>query len=304
MPPGHNLSKIPWLLVTVEEYTTQPDGTRWALCTDQFRHQQTIPLSPIPGGGVLPQVGEVWSIERRGSEQWTFAARWVTNPPPIMVDTTGDAMPSLVAALTKLGLVTDQTGGTASSPSHAHYQGTPPTSPAVGDLWFDSANDNSISYWNGSAWVPLPIGTGGLGNDVPLVPDDGVAPSAPVGLVLTPGIRTLELKWTANTEPDMVNGYGSYQVQWCTDGTFTSTASMNTGATLALVSGLVSTLSYWLRVRAIDAHNNASPWSAVLSGSPAQVQNSDVASGAIATDQLADFILTAEKFNDGRHHIY
>jgi hypothetical protein len=40
-----------------------------------------------------------------------------------------------------------------------------PTADAVGDLWLDSDDGNKLYRWNGSAWVALPVGTGGLGID-------------------------------------------------------------------------------------------------------------------------------------------
>lgn len=34
----------------------------------------------------------------------------------------------------------------------SYYQGTAPTTPAVGDLWVDTANNDKIKRWNGSTW--------------------------------------------------------------------------------------------------------------------------------------------------------
>lgn len=109
--PGKNKSNFPYLIVNVQEWMTQPDGTRWAQCTDQLGHAQTVPLAPILGGGALPQPGEVWSIERVGSEQWTFRARWGAVPPVISVSRTGASALdlALLAALVQLGIVVDQT---------------------------------------------------------------------------------------------------------------------------------------------------------------------------------------------------
>lgn len=40
--------------------------------------------------------------------------------------------------------------------------GTAPTAEAVGDLWLDTANGNRLNRWSGSAWVPVPVGTGAI----------------------------------------------------------------------------------------------------------------------------------------------
>lgn len=39
---------------------------------------------------------------------------------------------------------------------------TAPTAEAVGDLWLDTDDGNKIYRWSGSAWVALPVGTGGI----------------------------------------------------------------------------------------------------------------------------------------------
>jgi hypothetical protein len=35
---------------------------------------------------------------------------------------------------------------------------------SIGDIWFDTANDNAISRWNGSSWVATSLGTNALAN--------------------------------------------------------------------------------------------------------------------------------------------
>lgn len=37
-----------------------------------------------------------------------------------------------------------------------------PTAEAVGDLWLDTDDGNKLYRWSGSAWVALPVGTGGI----------------------------------------------------------------------------------------------------------------------------------------------
>lgn len=43
-------------------------------------------------------------------------------------------------------------------------QGTTPTATAIGDIWFDTNNDNRISRWDGSTWVQSTLGTNALAN--------------------------------------------------------------------------------------------------------------------------------------------
>lgn len=60
---------------------------------------------------------------------------------------------------------------TADGKIDAFYQGTAPVSGmSVGDLWYNTANGNLASRWNGAAWVALPVGTGALSSGAVTVP--------------------------------------------------------------------------------------------------------------------------------------
>ena len=54
-------------------------------------------------------------------------------------------------------ITVDKVGFTAGDigASTTYLQDDPPASPTVGDLWFDSNNQNLLSQWSGSAWVPV-----------------------------------------------------------------------------------------------------------------------------------------------------
>jgi hypothetical protein len=43
------------------------------------------------------------------------------------------------------------------------FAATAPASPHTGDLWYDTANGNQVSQWNGSAWVAYQYGTAAIG---------------------------------------------------------------------------------------------------------------------------------------------
>lgn len=42
---------------------------------------------------------------------------------------------------------------------------TPPGSPRVGDLWYNTGNGNQVSQWNGTSWGAYLISTGAIGNN-------------------------------------------------------------------------------------------------------------------------------------------
>jgi hypothetical protein len=43
------------------------------------------------------------------------------------------------------------------------FAATAPAGPHTGDLWYDTANGNQVSQWNGSAWVAYQYGTAAIG---------------------------------------------------------------------------------------------------------------------------------------------
>ncbi len=52
---------------------------------------------------------------------------------------------------------------TADGKNKIYRQGTTPTGTfSVGDLWFNTSNDNSISRWDGSTWVANTLGNNAL----------------------------------------------------------------------------------------------------------------------------------------------
>jgi hypothetical protein len=96
-------------------------------------------------------VGDIWFDTDDGNKQY----RWSGSAWVLAVDTRiGQAISDAAdAQATADGKVTTFVSASA------------PTADAVGDLWLDSDDGNKLYRWNGSAWVALPVGTGGLGID-------------------------------------------------------------------------------------------------------------------------------------------
>lgn len=71
----------------------------------------------------------------------------------------------VLAADTRIGDALDAAAdaqATADGKVVTFVQTTAPTAEAVGDLWLDSDDGNKLYRWNGTAWVALPVGTGGI----------------------------------------------------------------------------------------------------------------------------------------------
>lgn len=138
-----------------------------------------------------------------------------------------------------------------------------------------------------------------------LVPDDQAPPATPVGLTVTEGVKALFVKWTANTEVDMAFGYGTYQCQLATDVGFTSVvADVSTGASFASFVDLSTDITYYVRLKAHDAHGAESGWSSSASGTPVAIGSVDIEPGSITSDSIADFAVVAKKFNTTNHVLY
>lgn len=105
---------------------------------------------------------------------------------------------------------------------------------------------------------------------------DDVPPGQVTGLVAVAGYRTVMLKWDENTEHDMVNGAGQYQMQRATNITFSAgTDTRKVSATLGTFADLETGTPYWFRVRAIDTSGNAGPWSEVVTATPGTIPDAD-----------------------------
>lgn len=119
-----------------------------------------------PDGSVYALVeGDVWFDTDDGNKQyyWTGTA-WVSvQDTAIAAATTAAAAASSAAAAASSAATAAQT--TADGKNKIYRQGTTPTGTfSVGDLWFDTANDNRIARWDGSSWVQYGLGNAAIAN--------------------------------------------------------------------------------------------------------------------------------------------
>jgi len=119
-----------------------------------------------PDGSVYPLTeGDVWFDTDDGNKQyyWTGTA-WVSvQDLGIAAAEAGAAAAVSAAAAATAAATAAQT--TADGKNKIYRQGTTPTGTfSVGDLWFDTANDNRISRWDGSSWVQYGLGNLAIAN--------------------------------------------------------------------------------------------------------------------------------------------
>ena len=119
-----------------------------------------------PDGSVYPLTeGDVWFDTDDGNKQyyWTGSA-WVSvQDLGIAAAEAGAAAAVSAAAAATAAASAAQT--TADGKNKIYRQGTTPTGTfSVGDLWFDTANDNRISRWDGSSWVQYGLGNLAIAN--------------------------------------------------------------------------------------------------------------------------------------------
>lgn len=119
-----------------------------------------------PDGSLYALVeGDVWFDTDDGNKQyyWTGTA-WVSvQDTAIAAATTAAAAATTAAAAASSAATAAQT--TADGKNKIYRQGTTPTGTfSVGDLWFDTANDNRIARWDGSSWVQYGLGNAAIAN--------------------------------------------------------------------------------------------------------------------------------------------
>jgi len=100
---------------------------------------------------------------------------------------------------------------------------------------------------------------------------DTTIPAAPTGLSGAAGITSITVWWNENTEADVKQGKGIYELQYATNSSFTSPTTQKVGGTVTSLTGLSSSSTYYFRVRAYDSSGNVSPWSSTLSLAPGTV---------------------------------
>jgi hypothetical protein len=158
-------SIIPIVAATTEEtdeLQVEIDSIEASVNGKNHIYRQTT----APDGTVYPLTeGDVWFDTDDGNKQyyWTGTA-WVSvQDTGIAAAEAGAAAAVTAAAAATAAASAAQT--TADGKNKIYRQGTTPTGTfSVGDLWFDTSNDNRISRWDGSSWVQYGLGNLAIAN--------------------------------------------------------------------------------------------------------------------------------------------
>lgn len=151
-----------------------------------------------------------------------------------------------------------------------------------------------------------------LGPDTIAAGTDPTVPAQATGLVMGAAIRSITLTWNENTEADVVNGAGVYDVQIDTVNTFSgpNLRGKRAGGTVMSFTDLPTQAPtlYYGRVRAVDSSGNAGPWSATASSTTQQAVGTDItplsidaaliANAAITTAKIDNLAVTSAKISD------
>ena len=84
----------------------------FAYGTNNMGQHRHIPLSWLPAKGAYPQIGEQWLITKsNGYTPWRFESIINAPPPPVITGSrsSGAALTNLLAALSAMGLIVDET---------------------------------------------------------------------------------------------------------------------------------------------------------------------------------------------------
>lgn len=263
-----------------------------------------------------PQYFKILAVDVFNSQSATASQANATARSSLGVDTTPPAAPTGVTVTSSLD-TSDPSGGRA-------YIDVSWTAVADTDL-----QNYSIRYSTSTTWeyINVPEGTvtariNGLrpntaynvavaavdfqGNSssytnagtYPITTDkDTTAPSAPTGVTVGAGVTTMTVYWNENSENDVKNGVGFYEVQLDTANTF-DTANLITkqvSGTITSFSNLTSNTAYYTRVRAVDASANAGSYSSIVTGTPRYIANADIQAGTINGDRITAATLAGDR---------
>lgn len=121
--------------------TSSIDPTKVAFTAHDINGVQTSLLSSSPSS---PNIGDLWMDSSNGNQLYRWdGSSWVS-----VQDT------AIAAAQSA-----------ADSKVKTFIQSTTPTASGVGDLWYDSANDNRLKRWDGSSWITVQLGTGAISSN-------------------------------------------------------------------------------------------------------------------------------------------
>lgn len=120
------------------------------------------------------------------------------------------------------------------------FASTAPSSPHVGDIWYDTSNGLLEHQWNGSSWAPFQIGTGAIASGAittPLIANAAITNA----LIASAAVGTANIANGAVTATQIAAAAGILGTQLA-NGTITGT-QLNTSVTARSLGGITTTIS-------------------------------------------------------------
>lgn len=220
---------------------------------------------------------------------------------PVSVDTTAPAVPTNLA-----GTLTNSTDGktasmavtwtgVADSDLDSYIIGFRQTATPVND-WQYAVVDRSLTSTTIQGLVPYKAydirirakdysaNYSNWATIVNVSAQANTAPAVPTGLAVTAGRDNLQISWNENSEPDMANNAGTYDVTVATNSGFTTgVLQYRTGGTTLSVNGLATNTQYWVRVRATDSGGLPSAYSASANATTSNFPSTALSDGNVPT---------------------
>jgi hypothetical protein len=158
-------SIVPIVAATTEEtdeLQTEVNGIQASLDGKNHIYRQTT----APDGSIYALVeGDVWFDTDDGNKQYYWTGSAWTSVQDLGIQAAEDAAAAASAASAAAVIAATAAQTTADGKNKVYRQATAPSGTlAVGDLWFNTSEDNKPNRWNGSAWEAYGFGNLAIGN--------------------------------------------------------------------------------------------------------------------------------------------
>lgn len=201
--------------------------------------------------------------------------------------------PMIPATISSVDLIAQRVGVTLVDSNGTPYN-TPTEIPTAGN-YIPEVGHQILIMMQGHVPVVFP----------PVEAIVSAAPGQVTGLVVTGGIGAIIARWTGLTDANVKWNRGYYEVQVDTVNTFTAPISTIVAATSAVITHLLTGVTYYVRVRAVNYTGVNGAWSTTSTGVPITITAPDLTGLSLGVPIVASLAaLTPASFTPAQDVVY